>query len=112
MTDVELKPCPFCGSEAKVKFILGREAVVCQGCNAEMFGTYSPIDVLVEMWNRRADVNKVTHWQPLPEPRIEVNESRNMDDVQYTYFKYIEPLEKRVAELEKEIKTFQKGVEK
>lgn len=55
MTDVELKPCPFCGSEAKVKFILGREAVVCQGCNAEMFGTYSPIDVLVEMWNRRAE---------------------------------------------------------
>ena len=29
------------------------------------------------------------------------NESRNMDDVQYTYYKFIEPLEKRMTELEK-----------
>ena len=55
MADVELKPCPFCGSEAKVKYILGREAIACQGCNAEMVSSYSPIDVLVEMWNRRTN---------------------------------------------------------
>jgi len=55
----ELKPCPFCGSEAKVTFVLGKQAVVCQGCNAEMVSTYSPIEVLVEMWNKRADVQPV-----------------------------------------------------
>ena len=51
----ELKPCPFCGSEAIIKYILGREAVVCQGCNAEMCGDYTPIDILIEMWNRRTE---------------------------------------------------------
>ena len=35
------------------------------------------------------------------EQRTADSAAQNMDDVQYTYFKYIEPLEKRVAELEK-----------
>ena len=41
----------------------------------------------------------VIYWQPIN--TINFNEARNMDDVQYTYYKFIEPLEKRVAELEK-----------
>ena len=36
-----------------------------------------------------------------PISTIDFDESRNMDDVQYMYYKFIEPLEKRVAELEK-----------
>lgn len=51
----ELKPCPFCGGEAKVKYILGKKAVVCQECNAEMYSDYTPIEMLVEMWNRRTE---------------------------------------------------------
>ena len=55
MTDeIKLKPCPFCGGEAVIRLILGREAVVCKDCNAEMCSDYTPFDVLVDMWNRRA----------------------------------------------------------
>lgn len=50
---IELKLCPFCGSEPEIKYILGRKAVVCQGCNAEMASDYTPIEILIDMWNRR-----------------------------------------------------------
>ena len=49
----EIKPCPFCGATAKIKCILGRYTVVCQGCNAEMRSDYTPIEILIDMWNKR-----------------------------------------------------------
>lgn len=36
-----------------------------------------------------------------PISTIDFDEPRNMDDVQYMYYKFIEPLEKRITELEK-----------
>ena len=48
-----LKHCPFCGAEAKIKLILGRDAVCCTGCNATMESDYTPIETMIEMWNRR-----------------------------------------------------------
>lgn len=32
----ELKPCPFCGDEARESKIFGRAGVVCRNCTAEM----------------------------------------------------------------------------
>lgn len=55
MLETKLLPCPFCGSDAKIRYILGRKAVVCRGCNAQMFGDYTPIEMLVEMWNKRTN---------------------------------------------------------
>ena len=50
---MKLKSCPFCGGNAKIKCILGRDAVICQECNAEMYSDYTPIEILVDMWNKR-----------------------------------------------------------
>ena len=50
---MKLKPCPFCGGNAKIKSILGRDAVICEECNAEMCSDYTPIEILVDMWNKR-----------------------------------------------------------
>lgn len=58
MAEMKLKPCPFCGGEAKIKFILGKEAVVCKNCYAYMLADYIPIEILIDMWNRRVDNDK------------------------------------------------------
>lgn len=50
---IELKSCPFCGGKAEIRYILGRKAVACQGCNANMISDYTPIEILIDMWNRR-----------------------------------------------------------
>lgn len=72
----ELKPCPFCGNEARiaVKQDSGRRRVWyvrCSKCNARTDGCYEPIDLdewakphekiaetidrAVKLWNRRAN---------------------------------------------------------
>lgn len=57
----------------------------------------------------RAMLTKATDAQSI---NMDFAESRNMDDVQYTYFKFIEPLEKRVKELEKEIKSLREAIKR
>lgn len=49
----ELKPCPFCGGKAEIKCILGRDTIMCHECNAKMYSDYTPIEMQIEMWNRR-----------------------------------------------------------
>ena len=56
---VELQDCPFCGGKAEIKIILGRDTICCKDCNATMISDYTPIETLIEMWNKRI-VKKVT----------------------------------------------------
>lgn len=47
----ELKPCPFCGGEAKI----GAASVYCDNCPAIIWAQpYDNIDFAIEAWNRRA----------------------------------------------------------
>ena len=60
----ELKPCPFCGSDAELKYHYfpalkaGRDrsfGVVCTHCKVETWQFYDSIRDAVEAWNRRAE---------------------------------------------------------
>ena len=48
----KLKSCLFCGGKAEIN-ILGKECVACIDCNAKMSSDYTPIETLVDMWNKR-----------------------------------------------------------
>ena len=57
----ELKPCPFCGSEARL-FVNGGVRVICRKCDAstkvltdEMQYSTNAVESVIEAWNRRAD---------------------------------------------------------
>ena len=54
----ELKPCPFCGAEAKITLFLGRNAICCTNCDAAMFGNYKEKDTIIIEWNRRESERK------------------------------------------------------
>lgn len=55
----ELKPCPFCGGEAKY-LDMTNPKIICTGCEAQINGVYSMIksrgykEYLYSLWNRRA----------------------------------------------------------
>jgi len=55
---IDLKPCPFCGSEAKLDFAEGRYFVQCTDlkfCGAIIRGkTYTDSSVVVVAWNQRS----------------------------------------------------------
>lgn len=57
----ELKPCPFCGGEARL-FVNGGVRVICSKCYVgtriltdSMEYESSAVETVVEEWNRRAD---------------------------------------------------------
>lgn len=57
----ELKPCPFCGGEAFVRYIMPCSAVQCEKCGAST-GIYSDYyeevdgrSKAIEAWNRRIE---------------------------------------------------------
>ena len=55
--DKTLKPCPFCGSEVKIRIapLMGTVMFVCKNCGADVCfygGEYQP--EANEHWNRRA----------------------------------------------------------
>jgi hypothetical protein len=63
MSNVELKPCPFCGIKNRVKLLTetpyyeyqhnkGRRAVVCTLCGCSIFGRNN--EEAIERWNERA----------------------------------------------------------
>ena len=57
--DTKLKDCPFCGGKAEIRIVLGRDTICCKDCNATMISDYTPIETLIEMWNKRT-VKKIT----------------------------------------------------
>ena len=57
----ELKPCPFCGGEARL-FVNGGVRVICSKCYAatmiltdNMEYESNAVETVIEKWNRRAD---------------------------------------------------------
>ena len=57
MSDVKLKPCPFCGGEASINRPSGRMlfCVVCDDCDANS-GYYFTEEDAALAWNDRADL--------------------------------------------------------
>lgn len=66
MTDKELKPCPFCGGEAKLvphtffsektkKFETNCFGVQCKKCQTSGFQFWGCEKHAIEAWNRRAE---------------------------------------------------------
>ena len=58
MADVELKPCPFCGGEAKIEKHVCAVYVACTVCKASSVSCTAmlekcALDVAVEAWNKR-----------------------------------------------------------
>ena len=52
VNEVKLKPCPFCGGEAKIISGYGKYAVTCKGCYAMAPNTYTEGDA-AKAWNKR-----------------------------------------------------------
>ena len=61
MSEIKLKPCPFCGGEATTVFYVGYIYVSCEKCGAtseivKISEEYSAAEkTAAEAWNRRAD---------------------------------------------------------
>lgn len=55
MKETELKPCPFCGGEAR-RYYGNHDmyGVTCKKCTAKIFG-YATKASATRAWNRRAD---------------------------------------------------------
>ena len=55
MPEIELKPCPFCGSkELNVKYLYGKAYIQCEKCLAET-ACKDNLNSAFEAWNRRTD---------------------------------------------------------
>lgn len=56
---IELKPCPFCGGEAKMVkgIVMETNTFVCEGCGADVmfFGAELDARKAIEAWNRRVE---------------------------------------------------------
>lgn len=81
---IELLPCPFCGGEAHF-FDLGVDFVVCDSCDAAMFG--ETMDDAINKWNHRTPIK--TEPCPYCDERFWVWDSEyyNNHDDAYTLFK-------------------------
>lgn len=55
-----LKPCPFCGGEARITDVFGRKGIVCKDCYAEMRGCLDMTsDEIARCWNTRKPMDRI-----------------------------------------------------
>ena len=70
MSEIELKPCPFCGGKAKFKDIGARKTAISVGCATccassriiLISAEYCANERAAKDWNRRADVPPKANW--------------------------------------------------
>lgn len=56
----ELKPCPFCGGEARITDVFGRTGIVCKDCFAEMRGYLDMTpEEMTRYWNTRKPMDRI-----------------------------------------------------
>lgn len=56
MKNTKLKPCPFCGGEAKFQSYITEVAVLCLNCRAKIvyrYKTTQSVYNVIAAWNRR-----------------------------------------------------------
>lgn len=53
MSEIELKPCPFCGSKAKLMRVGADRIVKCEGCGVST--SFPADDAAQALWNTRID---------------------------------------------------------
>ena len=60
MKEVELKPCPFCGGEAKINLFLGNYCVTCKECTGAIFPVRGMTkEEAIEDWNTRKPMEQI-----------------------------------------------------
>jgi hypothetical protein len=69
MSDLELKPCPFCQSAAAIDGENGRYWVECTGCYI-MTARYVRKDSAAEIWNRRPAPQAQEETRGAPAPKV------------------------------------------
>lgn len=57
----KLKPCPFCGGEARVMDMGYPHWVYCTKCGAKVHGRTNDEKDSIEAWNRRSEESFCTH---------------------------------------------------
>ena len=70
MSNIKLKPCPFCGGKAKFKDIGARKTAISVGCTTccassriiLISAEYCANERAAKDWNRRADVPPKANW--------------------------------------------------
>lgn len=70
MSNIKLKPCPFCGGKAKFKDIGARKTAISVGCTTccassriiLISAEYCANERAAKDWNRRADVSPKANW--------------------------------------------------
>lgn len=62
MTDKKLKPCPFCGGEARIKNFYGNRFVQCEDCRTTT-SVYSKKEKAIAVWNTRTNTIPVGNGQ-------------------------------------------------
>ena len=56
MDETILKPCPFCGGEAKITLLIGNYGVGCTKCPGAVFNCRRQTkEEAIEAWNRRTN---------------------------------------------------------
>lgn len=53
--NIKLKPCPYCGVEAIVKYLIDSKLIACDECDPSSAMWYEAIDKAVEEWNTRTE---------------------------------------------------------
>lgn len=60
MSEMKLKPCPFCGGNAILNSLGFSHSVYCKDCGANMHGVMDDEKDIVEVWNTRTHETQTT----------------------------------------------------